>query len=548
MWQQETIPQEFKDASIMHKHKWNRQSCENYRGVSLFSIACKTLARILHNRLPLHLDRGLLPESQCGFRKERGTTDMVLAARQLQEKCQQNADFQSRLQAKTKVLTDIIRDFLFADDCAFNAGSEADLQRSIVKFSDACNDFCLTISIKKTEVMHQKAPGKPYVEPNVTANGQRLNVVNRFTYLGSRCPRTLSSTTKSTPGSRKSAFGRLHAKVWNRRDINLQNKLKVIALTVLLAWTGLVRGTGTRASLLTNTMKFALVAALTVLLAWAGLVRGIGEDLAMDMLVACQDHLLITRDSVNVCKQGTRHRVPRRVNTSSEGSAAGDVALLVQTPTIFPTSLVVDINHEVGYAADYRCVKVRLTLLSGFRVHFDHSDVIGKPRSCTATERSDCTDYVDANKVVSHDPLAADYRCVKVRLTLLSGFRVHFDHSDVMGKPRSCTAIERSDCTDYVDANKVVSHDPLALAKVFALKTPLCVMLNAQNIVRLPKYSPSELLEPWLAEPQAVVESQLRQLSDSVSTNTEKRLHVDGDLTTLTKKAASTPVSLTQKH
>ena len=46
-----------------------------------------------------------------------------------------------RLQAKTKVMTDIIRVFLFADDCALNAVSEADMQRSVDKFSDACNDF-----------------------------------------------------------------------------------------------------------------------------------------------------------------------------------------------------------------------------------------------------------------------------------------------------------------------------------------------------------------------------------------------------------------------
>ena len=69
-------------------------------------------------------------------------------------------------------MTDIIRDFLFQDDCALNAGSEADMQRIVDKFSDACNDFGLTTSIKKTEVMQLPAPGKPYIEPSVTANGQ----------------------------------------------------------------------------------------------------------------------------------------------------------------------------------------------------------------------------------------------------------------------------------------------------------------------------------------------------------------------------------------
>nr|VZI30785.1 unnamed protein product [Spirometra erinaceieuropaei] len=44
--------------------------------------------RILLNRLNNHLEQGLLPESQCGFRRHRGTKEMIFATRQLQEKCQ----------------------------------------------------------------------------------------------------------------------------------------------------------------------------------------------------------------------------------------------------------------------------------------------------------------------------------------------------------------------------------------------------------------------------------------------------------------------------
>ena len=77
-----------------------------------------------------------------------------------------------RLQVKTKVISDTVNDFLFANDCTLNAASEADMQHSIDKFAKACNNFGLTISTKKTEVMHQPAPGKTYAEPNIIINGQ----------------------------------------------------------------------------------------------------------------------------------------------------------------------------------------------------------------------------------------------------------------------------------------------------------------------------------------------------------------------------------------
>ena len=96
MWRKEAIPQRFKDAKItlLFKRKGNPQVCDNYRGISLLSVAGKILARVLLNRLNEYLEQsGLLSESQCGFRKNRGTIDMIFTARQLQEKCQeQNVD------------------------------------------------------------------------------------------------------------------------------------------------------------------------------------------------------------------------------------------------------------------------------------------------------------------------------------------------------------------------------------------------------------------------------------------------------------------------
>ena len=117
MWRKEAIEQDFKDASIIHlyKRKGNPQVCDNHRGISLLSIAGKILANILLNRLNEHLDQtGLIPESQCGFKKDRGTIDMIFTARQLQEKCQeQNIDLYMTFVDLTKEFDTVSRDGLW---------------------------------------------------------------------------------------------------------------------------------------------------------------------------------------------------------------------------------------------------------------------------------------------------------------------------------------------------------------------------------------------------------------------------------------------------
>ena len=329
----------------MQEYKGNRHQCDNHRGISLLSIAGKILARVLLNRLLKHLEQGHLPESQCGFRSGRGIVDMVFAARQLQEKCQeQHCDLYmtfvdltkafdtvsrkglwrimekfgcpgkfitivrqvhdgmmvkvmedgeeskefpvtngvkqgcvlaptlfsmvfsamltdafkhcndgihlkyrtdgglfnlGRLQAVNKVTETVIRDLLFADDCALNAGTAEMMQHEVDCFSQACDNFGLTISTKKTEVLYQPAPGKPYIEPHIIVKGQKLQAVDKFTYLGSTLSREANADAEvnNRVAKASAAFGRLRENVWERRGLSVNTKLKVyraVVLTTLL--------------------------------------------------------------------------------------------------------------------------------------------------------------------------------------------------------------------------------------------------------------------------------------------------------------------------
>ena len=87
---EEGVVQDMKDSKIitLYKNKGERTDCNNYRGISLLSIAGKAFAKVALKRLQI-LGERVYPESQCGFRPERSTVDMIFSLRQLQEKCQE---------------------------------------------------------------------------------------------------------------------------------------------------------------------------------------------------------------------------------------------------------------------------------------------------------------------------------------------------------------------------------------------------------------------------------------------------------------------------
>ena len=82
-----TLPQDFRDAVIvsLYKNKGDKSDCSNYRGITLLYIAGRFLARVLLNRLIPTIAQENTPDSQCGFRSNRGTTDMIFVLRHIQE-------------------------------------------------------------------------------------------------------------------------------------------------------------------------------------------------------------------------------------------------------------------------------------------------------------------------------------------------------------------------------------------------------------------------------------------------------------------------------
>ena len=86
------------------------------------------------------------------------------------------------------------------------------MQTSEDQLSDSCDSYEFTMSIKKTEVVYQPAPGKPYKESFIIMKGQRLQVVDdKFTYLKSTLSRVvhIDEEVNAMIAKASAAFGRL---------------------------------------------------------------------------------------------------------------------------------------------------------------------------------------------------------------------------------------------------------------------------------------------------------------------------------------------------
>ena len=89
-WSEGEVPQDMRDTNVVTLYKNNgyRSDCKCHHVISLPSIGGKIYARVVLKRLQVFAEQ-VYPGSQCSFRANRSTIDMIFSLRQHQEKCRE---------------------------------------------------------------------------------------------------------------------------------------------------------------------------------------------------------------------------------------------------------------------------------------------------------------------------------------------------------------------------------------------------------------------------------------------------------------------------
>ncbi|XP_038064799.1 uncharacterized protein LOC119735166 [Patiria miniata] len=133
----------------------------------------------------------------------------------------------SRLRAGTKVSKVMVRELLYADDAAFVAHSQEDLQQLGDAFARSCQDFGMKISIRKTVVLGTNIQESPVITLQETS----LQTVTKFTYLGSTV--TSNNSLEEELGKAATIFGRLRKRVSDNNRLPLPLKIMVYETCIL---------------------------------------------------------------------------------------------------------------------------------------------------------------------------------------------------------------------------------------------------------------------------------------------------------------------------
>jgi len=124
---------------------------------------------------------------------------------------------------------------MFADDTAFVAHFHQQAQEIITRFAKSAKDFGLKINITKTEMMYQQPPGEHDEGEKISIDGEILNTVKNFKYLGSTITNInkLDQALQLRMSKVSQTFGRLRERVWDNGDLTIKTNCAVYQAIVL---------------------------------------------------------------------------------------------------------------------------------------------------------------------------------------------------------------------------------------------------------------------------------------------------------------------------
>ena len=125
----------------------------------------------------------------------------------------------------------LMANFSILPDSALLAFSDNDLQNLLNGFSNACDDFGLTISLKKTKIMTQDTE----VSSSLFIKDYALETVKSFIYLGSTVTSTTSLDTEigKRIGHAATNMSKLSHRVWENQKLTTPTKMAVYCLQYL---------------------------------------------------------------------------------------------------------------------------------------------------------------------------------------------------------------------------------------------------------------------------------------------------------------------------
>jgi hypothetical protein len=133
IWNKEELPHQWKESIVVPIHKkGDKTDCSNYRGISLLSASYNVFSNILLCRLIPYADE-IIGDHQCGFQRNRSTTDQIFYICQILEKKWEYNGIVHQLFIDFKKACDSVR-----REALYNILTEFGIPRKLVGLINMC--------------------------------------------------------------------------------------------------------------------------------------------------------------------------------------------------------------------------------------------------------------------------------------------------------------------------------------------------------------------------------------------------------------------------